>query len=147
MEREPGGLQSLGSQRVGHDYANKGSMAFPLVTRKSPFWFHVGSVSSTLTFASCCFCSLSMPKSLPPGTLTFCLNVKPKCLCSGIWPSVDDYKKEEMNTFPPWLAILGHICKINGLSTLLPHLPPSLFCKRPRHYVYFKTLVPIFLVC
>ena len=27
-------------------------------------------------------------------------------------------------------SILGDICKINGLFTLFPHLPPSLFCKR-----------------
>ena len=35
----------------------------------------------------------------------------------------------------PWLrlAILGGVCKTNGLFTLLPHLPPPLICKRAWH--------------
>lgn len=36
------------------------------------------------------------------GTLALCQNVKPKCLCSGSCPPVNDYRKEEINTAPPW---------------------------------------------
>ena len=46
----------------------------------------------------------SIHNGLPRGTLTLCLNVKPKCLCSGKHPDrppVDGYKKEEINTSPP----------------------------------------------
>ena len=63
---------------------------------------------------------------MPQGTLTLCLNVKPKYLCSGPCPPVDDYRKEEINRSP--LVIPEDICKINGLFyfTSSPPLSPSI---------------------
>ena len=77
---------------------------------------------------------LFIQKSLPQGTLPPCLNIKPKCLCSGPGPFVDG-RKEGINTYLlQRLVILGNICKINNLFTLLPHLPcPTLFYKRTWH--------------
>lgn len=67
------------------------------VTGNSQFWLHAGPVSSTLTFAFCCFCyykHTKWPASGNPAHL--CLNVKPKCLCSGLCPPVAGYRKEEV---------------------------------------------------
>ena len=59
----------------------------PTVTGKSQLWLHVGSVSFTLTFDSRLLLFTkrirSIHNGLPQGALPFCLNVKPKCLCSG----------------------------------------------------------------
>ena len=68
---------------------------------------------------------------LPWRTLPLCLNVKPKCLCLGACPPVGGYRKEEMNNvFSLRLAILRDMWKINGLLTLFPHLPSTLFYNR-----------------
>ena len=65
--------------------------------------------------------------------LPLCLTVKVKCLCSETHPPVDG-RKEEINTHAASeLAILGDICKINGLFTLFLHLPLSLICERSSH--------------
>ena len=45
---------------------------------------------------------LSGHKDQPRGTLHLCLNVKPKCLCSGSCSGVNSYRKEEINTSPPY---------------------------------------------
>ena len=60
------------------------------VARKSPFWLQVGSV--TLTFASCCFCSLLVHNGLPQGTLPYCLNIKLKSFVQDLvhlWMATD----------------------------------------------------------
>ena len=44
---------------------------------------------------------LSIQNDLSQRTLPLCLNVKPKCLCSGPCPPMDGYRKEEINTPPP----------------------------------------------
>ena len=61
---------------------------------------------------------------------------------------MDSYRKEEVNTPPSQkLAILGLVCKINGLFTLLPHLSLltlvlyKSLASRPRQDGYFETLV------
>ena len=47
----------------------------------------IGAVSFTLTFASCCFCSLKgyrlYHNGLPRGTLSLCLNAKPSAFVQG----------------------------------------------------------------
>ena len=61
---------------------------------------------------------------LPQRTLLLCLTVKLTCLCLEPCPPVD-CRKEEIDTSSCLrLAIIGHICKINGLSTLFPEHPP-----------------------
>ena len=56
--------------------------------------------------------------------LPLCLTIKLKCLCSEPWRC-----QEGRNEHIPCLrfAILGHICKINGLFTLFLHLSTSHF--------------------
>ena len=75
---------------------------------------------------------LSIHNGLPQGTLPLCLNVKPKCLCSGKQPTLFHLwmagcKKEEINTSPPpRLAIPGDICKKYGLFYFTSSSPPPL---------------------
>ena len=72
------------------------------VTGNSQFWLHAGSVSLTLTFALCCFCyykHTKWPALENPAHL--CLNVKPKCLCSGLCLPVAGYRKEKINISSP----------------------------------------------
>lgn len=108
------------------------------VTGKNKTWLHARSVSFTLTFASHCFCSL---KWYHPYIMTCfgksCSSTwilkKPKCLCSRPCPSVNGYRMEEMNTFPPrgwpfyelfarlvpflpYLLTFHHICSIKKAS-------------------------------
>ena len=82
--------------------------------------------------------------------LPHCQTVKLKCLCSELYPPVDD-RKEEINTLPCLrLAILGNICKINGLfyfvSSSVPHLwsikEPGI--QTPRRWVFWDFIVPSF---
>ena len=44
---------------------------------------------------------LSIQNDLSQRNLLLCLNVKPKCLCSGPCPPVDGYRKEEINISYP----------------------------------------------
>ena len=44
---------------------------------------------------------LFIHNGLPQGTPPLCLTVKPKCLCSGLFPAVDGFRKEEINTSSP----------------------------------------------
>ena len=107
------------------------------VTRKNKIWLHIGPVSATLTFASSCFCSLN---GYCP-YITVCRGEP----CPSAWIFVQNpvylrmatgKKKLTYLASPTRLAIPGDICKINGLFTLLPHLPlkpifyerNSLFC-------------------
>ena len=69
---------------------------------------------------------LSIHNGLPRGTLPLCLNVEPKCLCSGkqpepvhLWMAT---RKKKLTLPFLRLAIPGDICKTYGLFTLLPHL-------------------------
>ena len=66
-----------------------------------------------------------MHDGLLQGTLplSICLTVKLKCFCSEPYPLADD-RKEKINTsLFLRLAILGNICKVNGLFTLFPCFP------------------------
>ena len=77
---------------------------------------------------------LSIPNGLPQGTLFLCLNVKPKCLCSGkhlepvhLWTrkKLQEVTKKKKLTHPlPEAGVPGDICKTYGLFTLLVHLLP-----------------------
>ena len=125
------------------------------VTGKNKMWLHVGSVSFTLTFASRCFCSLKeyclYCNGLPQGNLPLCLNVKPKCLCSGKHPApahlwMAARKKELTHPLPE----AGHSRRcLQDLMVFLLYFPtssPSLFYKRnwhpePRLDGSFETLV------
>ena len=70
---------------------------------------------------------------LPQRILPLCLIVKLNCLCSEPCPRADG-RKDDINTYPCLrLAILGDVCKIHGLFTLLPHLPPFLIYTRTWH--------------
>ena len=69
---------------------------------------------------------------LPQRILYLCLTVKLKSLCSGPCPPVDG-RKEEINFPCLRLALLRDVFKINGLFTLLPHLPSCLIYKRTWH--------------
>ena len=75
-----------------------------------------------LDLLSIAFVIIILHNGLPQRILPLCLTVKLKCLCSEPCPPIDG-RKEKTNT-PPCLrlAILGDICKINGLFTLFP--PP-----------------------
>ena len=79
-----------------------------------------------------------MHSGLPRGTLPLCLNVKPKCLCSGKHqdpvPPVDGYKKEEMNTSPPpdW-PFQVIIAKLMAFLLYFLISSPSLCYKRSWH--------------
>ena len=73
---------------------------------------------------------LSIHNGLPWGTLPLCLNVKPKCLCSGkhpdpvhLWMAT---RKKKLTHPLPEAGRSGDICKTYGLFTLLLHLPPTL---------------------
>ena len=80
----------------------------------------------SVTFATIIIRNGLPQRILPPAWL---LN---KCLCPELCAPVDG--KEETDTSPgPRLAILGDVCKINGLFMLLPHLLPSLIYKRTWH--------------
>ena len=104
-----------------------------LVAGKSLIWLHVGSVSFTLIFASHCFCSLKVYclyiNGLPRGTLPLCLNVKPKCLCSGkhldpvqLWMAAR--KKKLTHPFPKAGHSRGYLQNLGPFyftsSSLLP---------------------------
>jgi len=67
---------------------------------------------------------LSTHNALPWGALPLCLNVKPKCLCSGPSLPVDGYRKEEINTVHPWSRPFQEIfARLMAFFTLLPHPP------------------------
>ena len=72
---------------------------------------------------------LSLCNGLPQGTLPLCLNIKPQYLCSGPCP-VHLWRvgrKKWQSSLR--LAILGYVCKINGLFTLFPYHPhPRTLC-------------------
>ena len=84
-----------------------------------------------ICFFKLCFCS---PKGycsysgLPQGTLLFCLNVKPTCLCSGTCLPVDGWKQEGKNWHipSPELVIPGNIFKSKW---------PFYFTSSPSHSV------------
>ena len=111
-----------------HKPNSQGSMKLPVAGR-SQSWLRVRTVS--LTCFPLLLLLIIIHNGLPQSILPLCLTAKPKCLCLGSCPPVDG-RKEEMNT-PPGLrlAILGDICKINGLFTLFPHFPPLWSIKEP----------------
>ena len=124
------------------------------VIGKTQFWLHAGSVSLTLTFAFCCFYHYKRtkwPASENPAPL--CLNVKPKCLCSGLCPPVDGYRKEKINisSCGGW-PFQKTFVRLTASLTLIPHLSPSFFCKRNWHpdsnkMVILRHYSVIFSVC
>ena len=65
---------------------------------------------------------------LPWRTLPLCLNVKPKCLCSGNHPGPDHrwmtVRGNKLTHTSQRLAIPGDICNTYVLFALLPHLLP-----------------------
>ena len=96
------------------------------VTRKSQFLLLVGSASSILTFAFCCFVIIIILNGL-----LFCLTIHRET----IWPCPPVTDRKEINTYPTLkLAIPGNICETYDLFTLLPHLlHTSLFYKKTRY--------------
>ena len=93
--------------------------------QRSWFWLHVGIASLTYFFVVVAFVIIIIQKGLPqnPATLP-----GSEYLCSEPCPPIDS-RKEEMNRSLAW-GFLGDVYEINGLFTLLLHLPPSLICKR-----------------
>ena len=82
---------------------------------------------------SIAFVIINVHNGLSQRILPLCPTIKLKCLCSETCP-LGDGRNKEINTSPCLkFAILGGICKINGLFTLCPHLLPSLIHKRSWH--------------
>ena len=105
------------------------SASFPVAGRKpilTPCW----NCFFDLPFIA--FVVIIIQNGLPQKILPLCLTVKHKCLYSEPCPRVDG-RKEDINTSHAWGAILGDVCKMNGLFTLLPHFPSSLIYKRTWH--------------
>ena len=76
---------------------------------------------------------LFIHNGLPQGSLPPFLNVNPICLCLGLFPPVEGFRKEGIDTSPPWSWPFQEIyVRLMALFTLLPHLPP-LFCRRNWH--------------
>ena len=111
------------------------------VFEKNTFWLHVGTVSLDLLFVAVVI--IIRHKSLPQRTLTLCLMVKLKCLCSAqreiIWPSLtlNVCKKEEINISLSWCwSFLETFCRADGpyyFTSLLPLPLYSAFYPVPPH--------------
>ena len=90
-----------------------------------------------LLFQNLCFTLLLFPKRIlsrhkdrPQGTLHLCLNVKPKCLCSGSCPRVD--RKEKINTSPPYGWTFQEICaRLMAFLLYFLFSPHLCFIKEP----------------
>ena len=103
------------------------------------FYFYLCSLLLFVTIITKRMLSIALSKhnDLPQGTLSLCLNVKLKCLCSAHretpWPCppVNGCKKEEINTSPSrgW-PNQEMFCNTYGLFTLFPHLLPLSVLKK-----------------
>ena len=93
---------SIESLQFSQEVVTPGLLCYkeePILTPRWLYFFYFNLCFLLLLFGKRI---LSTCNGLPQGTLHLCLNVKPKCLCSGPCPSVDGHRKEEINTSPPW---------------------------------------------
>ena len=100
------------------------------LTGEIKFWLHVRAVSFTLAFASHFICSWKdsvYTNGLPWGTLSYYLDVKPKCLCSGKYPDpvhlwMVTIIKKLIHPIPIGWPFQEIFCKTYGLLPLFPQL-------------------------
>ena len=117
-----------------------------LLQRRSQFWLHGGKCFFDLLFIAFV---ISIHNGLLKSTLPLCLTVKVPLFRT--WSTYRWQKGRNEHLLCLRLAILGDVCKINDLFTLLPHLPHLWSIKEtgfqtPVGWLFWVARLPVFSV-